>query len=360
MIAHGAIVNRLIWMDVTYGLGFDDRVLQKTAFSFDVSVWEFFWPLLSGAGLVMARPQGHKDSEYLVDVIVRTRVSTIHFVPSMLRLFLREARLWQCVSLRQVICSGEALPLDVVHEFAEKLPARLMNLYGPTEAAVEVSFWECDKSSDVVPIGRPIANTSLYVLDEWLEPVPVGVIGELYIGGAGLARGYLNRGGLTAERFVADPFGAGGRLYKTGDFVRYRPDGNLEFIGRGDDQVKIRKCLTRESGYPAGADYEAPIGQIEGLLARIWETSLKLPRISRNDNFFNVGGHSLLAMRALVAARNMIGGEMMLQDVFKYPRLKDLAEIITRRGEVEPDVRRLSEDSEQIQQRKVADGVPDE
>ena len=240
MTAHAAIVNRLSWMGAAYGLKGEERVLQKTPFSFDVSVWELFWPLLKGAVLVMARPEGHKDVEYLREVIETQAISIIHFVPSMLREFLGTSGLSRCGSLREVICSGEALTPAIAEAFFGKLPARLHNLYGPTEAAVDVSFWECRPGATVVPIGRPIANTRLYVLDEQLEPVPVGVVGELYIAGVGLARGYLNRAGLTAERFIASPYGEGERMYRTGDLARYRSDGSLEFIGRRDHQVKVR------------------------------------------------------------------------------------------------------------------------
>jgi amino acid adenylation domain-containing protein len=253
MVSHESIVNRLLWMDAVYGLEPSDRVLQKTSLSFDVSVWEVFWPLLKGAGLVMAEPEGHKDSDYLVALIAQSRISILHFVPSMLRAFLQNPKVSECGSLRDVVCSGEALTLDVVREFAGKLPARLQNLYGPTEAAVDVSFWQCEASAETVPIGRPISNTRLYVLDELLEPVPIGVIGELYIGGAGLARGYLRRPGLTAQRFIASPFGSGDRLYCTGDRVLYRSDGNLEFIGRRDTQIKIR-------------GYRIELGEIEAAL----------------------------------------------------------------------------------------------
>ena len=253
MTSHSAIVNRLTWMDCAYGLRCTDRVLQKTPFSFDVSVWELFWPLLKGAGLVLARPEGHKDSDYLLEVIGKGEVSVIHFVPSMLSQFLESPSLGGCGSLRDVICSGEALTPEVVAEFSGKLPARLHNLYGPTEAAIDVSFWECDPREAAVAIGRPIANTQLYVLDEQLEPVPIGVAGELYIAGAGLARGYVHRPGLTAQRFIANAYGNGERLYRTGDRVRYRMDGNLEFLGRCDQQVKIR-------------GYRIELGEVESAL----------------------------------------------------------------------------------------------
>ncbi|HLM54816.1 MAG TPA: amino acid adenylation domain-containing protein [Pyrinomonadaceae bacterium] len=244
MNTHGAICNRLLWMQDEYRLTPDDRVLQKTPFSFDVSVWEFFWPLLAGAALVVARPDGHRDSTYLADLVLERQVTTLHFVPSMLQVFLEEPRVPLCTSLRRVISSGEALPFALQQRFFARSGAELHNLYGPTEAAVDVTAWECrrDAEGTAVPIGRPIANTRTYVLDEHLNPVPAGVAGELHLGGAGLARGYLNRPGLTAERFIPDPFSAepGARLYKTGDLARHLPAGELEYLGRLDHQVKIR------------------------------------------------------------------------------------------------------------------------
>ncbi|WP_442937688.1 non-ribosomal peptide synthase/polyketide synthase [Nostoc sp.] len=264
---HLGICNRLLWMQQAYQLTEIDCVLQKTPFSFDVSVWEFFWPLLTGARLVVAKPGGHKDSGYLVNLILEQQVTTLHFVPSMLQIFLEEQGLKDCSSLKQVICSGEALPLELQERFFACLGCQLHNLYGPTEAAIDVTFWECQRESNLktVPIGRPISNTQIYILDQNLQPVPVGVPGELHIGGAGLARGYLNRPELTQEKFIPNPFSgsrgaeeqrsrgvrerrrkiakspvASPRLYKTGDLARYLPDGNIEYLGRIDNQVKIR------------------------------------------------------------------------------------------------------------------------
>ncbi|MFE1905517.1 amino acid adenylation domain-containing protein [Streptomyces gardneri] len=247
-VTHGAIVNRLLWMQHTYRLEPGERVLQKTPSSFDVSVWEFFWPLITGATLVVARPEGHKDPDYLAALIQRHSLTTVHFVPSMLEAFLAAADVSACRSLRRVICSGEALPTVLAERFAEVSAAELHNLYGPTEAAVDVTWHRFEPaaagsppSSVTVPIGRPVWNTGVHVLDAGLRPVPPGVTGELHLSGVQLARGYLGRPGLTSERFTAAPFGPpGSRMYRTGDLARWRDDGTVEFLGRADDQVKIR------------------------------------------------------------------------------------------------------------------------
>ncbi|GHO51755.1 hypothetical protein KSB_02300 [Ktedonobacter robiniae] len=241
---HRGICNRLLWMQDAYQLTEQDCVLQKTPFSFDVSVWEFFWPLMTGARLVVARPEGHKDSAYLVSLIQEQQITTLHFVPSMLQVFVMEPGLEQCTSLRQVMCSGEALPYELQESFFARHGAALHNLYGPTEAAIDVTYWECQRNNQrhIVPIGYPIANTQIYILNRYGQPVPVGVQGELHIGGVGVARGYLNRPELTAERFIADPFSArtDARLYRTGDLACYAPGGEIEYLGRLDDQVKLR------------------------------------------------------------------------------------------------------------------------
>jgi amino acid adenylation domain-containing protein len=242
---HGALFNRLYWMQSMYGLTPDDRVLQKTPFSFDVSVWEFFWPLMFGARIVVAEPGGHRDADYLRRVIFEKRITTLHFVPSMLNVFLEEDDLAaSCVSLRRVFCSGEALPYKSVEGFFERLPCELHNLYGPTEAAIDVSFWPCsvDYPGKIVPIGKPIANVKLYVVDKHMQLQPIGVPGELCIGGVALASGYHNRNELTEKAFVGDPFAEwpDTRLYRTGDLARYRPDGQIEYLGRIDTQIKLR------------------------------------------------------------------------------------------------------------------------
>ncbi|WP_283188196.1 non-ribosomal peptide synthase/polyketide synthase [Pseudomonas sp. PMCC200344] len=240
MNEHGALMNRLHWMQDAFPIGPDDRVLQKTPYSFDVSIWEFFWPLITGATLVVARPDGHRDPAYLSQLIQQEQVTTLHFVPSMLRAFVEEPSLVNCRSLRQVFASGEALPVDLVRRFMSQHPAALVNLYGPTEAAIDVSVWRCSVDDLIVPIGKPIANLRLYILDEAMQPLPIGSIGELYIGGVGVARGYLKRADLTEERFLASPFLDGDRLYRTGDRCRFLADGNVEYLGRLDHQVKLR------------------------------------------------------------------------------------------------------------------------
>ncbi|WP_020479986.1 non-ribosomal peptide synthetase [Mastigocladopsis repens] len=245
MNTHRGICNRLLWMQSAYQLTAADRVLQKTPFSFDVSVWEFFWTLLTGARLVVAQPEGHRDPNYLVKLILQQQITTVHFVPSMLQVFLETEGLETCKCLKRVIASGEALPVELQKRFFTRLDAQLHNLYGPTEAAIDVTFWECVPENthwQKVPIGRPIANTQIYLLDQHLYSVPLGVIGELYIGGVAVGRGYLNSPELTAEKFIPNHFSdePGARLYKTGDKARYLADGNIEFLGRIDDQVKIR------------------------------------------------------------------------------------------------------------------------
>ncbi len=246
MNSHGALLNRLLWMQAEYRLGPDDVVLQKTPFSFDVSVWEFLWPLMEGAKLVMARPSGHQDPGYLAELIEDRQITTLHFVPSMLAVFLEdEERTKQCKSIRRVICSGEALPQELAQRCLASMPwAELHNLYGPTEAAIDVTYWKClaEDNRASVPIGKAIANIRLFVVDDRMNLVPVGVPGELCLGGVGLARGYWGRGDLTAERFIPDGLSGrmGERLYRTGDLVRWLGDGNLEYLGRLDQQVKVR------------------------------------------------------------------------------------------------------------------------
>ncbi|MBA2672238.1 amino acid adenylation domain-containing protein [Ramlibacter sp.] len=262
MVAHRGVANLLQWNEQIYGPGRGHVMLQKTPISFDASVREFFWPLMSGARLVLARPGGHKDPGYLIETIQQAQITIVQFVPALLRLFLEEETAARCTSLVTVQCGGGELPPALVRQFHERLPqARLHNLYGPTEITVDMTAWACSTSGDQseqgarVPIGKPMPNTRAYVLDRAGEPVPIGVPGELHVGGAGVARGYLNRPALTEERFVPSPFVAGERLYKTGDLARWLPGGSIDFLGRNDFQVKVR-------------GYRIELGEIEEHLAR--------------------------------------------------------------------------------------------
>ncbi|MEV8019152.1 amino acid adenylation domain-containing protein [Streptomyces sp. NPDC086554] len=243
VVPHSAIDNRLRWMQHEYELAPGDRVLQKTPSGFDVSVWEFFWALRVGATLVVAEPGGHKDPAYLARVIREQAVTVCHFVPSMLQVFLSEPAAADCSGLRHVFCSGEALPRETVRDFGRVLDGvPLHNLYGPTEAAVDVTYHPCATgATGPVPIGKPVWNTRLYVLDAALQPCPPGIQGELFLAGTQLAAEYLGRPELTASRFVADPYGpAGTRMYRTGDLARWTEHGEIEYLGRTDHQVKLR------------------------------------------------------------------------------------------------------------------------
>ncbi|HEX6291078.1 MAG TPA: amino acid adenylation domain-containing protein [Herpetosiphonaceae bacterium] len=436
---HRGIVNRLLWMQDTYGLTAADRVLQKTPYSFDVSVWEFFWPLLSGARLVIARPESHKDPEYLIDVINRERITTLHFVPSMLQAFLEAPNVESCVSLLRVICSGEALPHELQARFFARLKAELHNLYGPTEAAVDVTAWACERETQrsSVPIGRPIANTQIYLLDRWLHPVPIGVAGELHIGGVQLARGYHRRPALTAEKFAPHPFSdtPGSRLYRTGDLARYLPDGTIDYLGRIDHQIKVRGfrvelgeiesvlrqheavreavvmlrvepepqlvayvVTNKDAGRPLGmapgtesstandsgslpsvpcspqefraflgshlpdymvpgafvlldalpltpngkldrtalaaldarpdqaqVEYVMPQTTIERTIAAVWQDVLRVEQVGLYDNFFDLGGHSLLLIQARSRLREALSVDLPMTDLFRYPTIHSLA-----------------------------------
>ena len=405
---HSALSNRLCWMQQAYGLGVGDTVLQKTPFSFDVSVWEFFWPLMSGARLVVAAPGDHRDPAKLVELINREGVDTLHFVPSMLQAFLQDEDVVSCTSLKRIVCSGEALPADAQQQVFAKLPqAGLYNLYGPTEAAIDVTHWTCmEEGKDAVPIGRPIANLACYILDGNLEPVPVGVLGELYLAGRGLARGYHQRPGLTAERFVASPFVAGERMYRTGDLARYRADGVIEYAGRIDHQVKLRglrielgeiearllehpwvreaavlavdgkqlvgyvvleseggdwrealaahlatslpeymvpaqwlalermplspngkldrKALPAPEVSVAQAGYSAPRNAVERTLAEIWQDLLGVERVGLDDNFFSLGGDSIVSIQVVSRARQA-GLQLSPRDLFQHQSIRSLA-----------------------------------
>jgi amino acid adenylation domain-containing protein len=258
MTSHQAMCNMVLWMQSAYGMTTSDRLLQKTSFSFDASVWEFFWPLISGAALVVARPYGDKDAAYMVKTTAEEKVTILQMVPSVLQMVVEQEGFENCRGLRHLFSGGEALSAAVCEKFFERLEeARLTNVYGPTETAMHVTIWDCERGSNLrmIPIGRPVGNTQTCVLDEQMQPVPIGVAGELFIGGVQVARGYVNRADLTAARFVPNPTGRepGERLYRTGDRACYRTDGGIEFLGRIDDQVKIR-------------GYRIELGEIENVL----------------------------------------------------------------------------------------------
>lgn len=240
MIPHKGLLNRLLWMKDEFAVDEHEQFLQKTPYTFDVSLWEFFLPLISGATLVIAEPGGHKNSEYLKDIITREHISIIHFVPSMLQIFLEEKKIESCTSLKNVVCSGEALPYALQMAFYDKFSCNLYNLYGPTEASIDVTSWKCspDAAYDFVPIGHPIWNTQIYIIDEDGSMMPNGEAGEIYIGGVGLAKGYLHNKALTDKAFVYNDT-VGEILYKTGDYGRIHPDGVIEYIGRKDFQIQL-------------------------------------------------------------------------------------------------------------------------
>jgi len=422
---HIGVVNRLLWIDRVCMLGPDDRVLQKTPFTFDVSLWEFLWPLSRGAGLVMARPGRHGDPAYLAETVADHGITTLHFVPSMLGAFLNALpERADFSSLVRVFCSGEALTPQLRDRFAEIFDLPLINLYGPTEASIEVTYWCCDREAPrpTVPIGRPIANTRTHIVDRNLQPLPVGIPGELLIGGVCLTRGYLGRPGLTARRFIPDPFGSeqGERLYRSGDLVRYAPGGIIEYMGRIDRQVKVRgfriepseiESRLAEAGAarsvviarddrlvayvvpsadlgddPAGTLKDAlreslpeymvpsrfvfletlpvtPGGKLdtralpdpepgdvdrvhtppstatEETLAGIWREVLRLERVGRDDNFFDCGGHSLLAVQVVARVREAFDVEVPLAEVFDAQTLARAAERIDRLVEANPGLR---------------------
>ncbi|MDF0752669.1 amino acid adenylation domain-containing protein, partial [Marinobacter sp. 71-i] len=409
---HAALYNRLQWMQSAYELGEDDTVLQKTPYSFDVSVWEFFWPLMVGARLVVAAPGEHREPAKLLETIARERVTTIHFVPSMLSAFLAQDDLSGCASLRRVVCSGEALPRDLQDQALERLPqANLYNLYGPTEAAIDVTHWTCGADTrnliQTVPIGRPIGNLRIHILDSRLKPQPAGVPGELYIGGAGLALGYHGQPALTAQSFIPSPFARGERLYRSGDLAQWGADGNLEYLGRIDHQIKLRglrielgeiESVLRACpgvgeavviarrlggseqliGYLQGrgldiedvrtelkkqlpdymvpahlvaleafplsangkldrkalpdpepdiAEYEEPRGDTEQTLAALWQDVLGVAQVGRHDNFFALGGDSILSLRIIAKAR-AAGLELTPRDLFERQTVADLAQAV--------------------------------
>ncbi|WP_203568774.1 non-ribosomal peptide synthetase/MFS transporter [Aestuariimicrobium ganziense] len=411
---HRAIVNRINWMQRLYRLGAGDAVLHKTPVGFDVSVWELLWPLVSGARLVLAVPGGHRDTAYLRDVIREQQVTTVHFVPSMLSLFLSEEGVDQLSCLRWLFSGGERLAPDLARRAAEVTGAQVHNFYGPAECAIEVCEWpvaKVDPDATTVPLGPPMGGVDVRILDAGLAPVPFGVVGELCIGGIGPARGYLNRPELTAASFVDDPFTPGGRLYRSGDLGRQRPDGVIEFVGRRDAQVKLRgqrlelgeieAALRTVPGVVAaaadvrgdllvgyavpgsGADLEAdelragvalqlpetmvpgafvvldelPLGPtgkldrarlpepevvrvqaaerippstpVEKAIASAWQQVLEVDEVVLDDDFFHLGGHSLVAIQVVAKLRSTLpegARGLSVMDLFRLRTVRRMAE----------------------------------
>ncbi|MFF8783922.1 amino acid adenylation domain-containing protein [Streptomyces sp. NPDC015125] len=414
---HGPVCNRIRWGMAAFPLGPGGTVLQKTPIHFDISVWEIFWTLASGATLVLARPGGHRDPAYLARLLADEGVTDVHFVPSMLAVFLDGGPLLDGLGLRRVFCSGEALPAALRDQLFARLPhVELHNLYGPTEAAIEVTHWRCSPGESAVPIGRPIAGARCYVLDAELQPVPPGVPGELWLGGLPVARGYHGRPDLTGERFLPDPYGpAGSRMYRSGDMARWRRDGVLEYLGREDGQVKlhgqrielseIEAALAGHAGEadvvvdvrgtdalgkrlvayvrPARPERAAelvdkiralaaarlpaymrpstyvslerlpltasgktdrkalpdpgpgersttrtgapPRTPVERELAVIWSELLEVDGVDVEDNFFEIGGHSLLAARMTSRAGVALGLDLSVGLAFEHPTLGEFA-----------------------------------
>ncbi|POA48981.1 non-ribosomal peptide synthetase [Pseudomonas sp. MPR-ANC1] len=415
MVEHRNLSNLLHWSASLCPLSTGAALLQKTPFSFDASVWELFWPLTTGMSLVLASPDGHRDPAALVQLIREQQVNVVQFVPALLQQFLEVEDVGECSSLTDLFCGGGELTAALVRSVRVRLPhVRLHNVYGPTEATVDSTVWTLEPNTPVPeaapPIGKPLCNTRVYILDAYQQPVPFGVVGEMYLGGVQVARGYLNRPELTGERFLNDPFSeqADARMYRTGDVARYLADGNIEYLGRNDDQVKIRglrielgeiqahlaqvdgvreaAVLAREdvpgdqrlvayySGEPLQIEqlrsellthlpdymvpavfvhlealplspngkldrkalpvpdqtallkreYEAPVGEVETVIAGLWAELLKVERVGRHDHFFELGGHSLMAVN-LVARMRRAGLSADIRVLFGQPTLAALA-----------------------------------
>ena len=416
LVTHRSVSNHLQWRQTAYPLSEADRFLQKAPLSFDISAWEIFGTLLAGACLVLAKPDGQKDSAYLVNEIREQRITVAHFGPAMLEMILQEEGIQDCGSLTDVFCGGEPLSAQSRDRFFERLAANLHIQYGPTETTIDVTAHDCDgtEPGDTMPIGKPIMNTQTYILDGQMQLAPVGVAGELYVAGDCLARGYLHSPDLTAERFLPDLFSdiAGSRLYRTGDRARYLPNGDIEFTGRTDDQVKVRGfrvelgevesalrqhpaieevvvttrgeladkrlvayVVTRSDGLPSVAEWRAvlrrklpdymlpsdfvlldalpltPNGKVdrralpspdkarldfeiepvaprdflELKLAGIWEGLLDIKPVGVRDDFFNLGGHSLTAVRLMAKIQQVFGKRLPLNILFQAPTIERLA-----------------------------------
>ncbi|MDT0457030.1 amino acid adenylation domain-containing protein [Streptomyces sp. DSM 41527] len=450
---HGPVCNRIRWGMAAFPLGPGGTVLQKTPIHFDISVWEIFWTLASGATLVLARPGGHRDPAYLARLLADEGVTDVHFVPSMLAVFLDGGPLLDGLRLRRVFCSGEALPAALRDQLFARLPlVELHNLYGPTEAAIEVTHWRCSPGESAVPIGRPIAGARCYVLDAELQPVPPGVPGELWLGGLPVARGYHGRPDLTGERFLPDPYGpAGSRMYRSGDLARWRRDGVLEYLGREDGQVKLHgqrielsEIEAALAGHAGEADvvvdvrgtdalgkrlvaYVRPVrpeqaaelvdkiralaaarlpaymrpstyvslerlpltasgktdrkalpdpgpgegsttrtgtpprSPVERELALLWSELLGVDGVGVEDNFFEIGGHSLLAARMTSRAGAALGLDLSVGLAFEHPTLGEfaLAAVAARAAVDSAETQRLLAELEALAGAETGTGADD-
>ncbi|TNE55275.1 MAG: amino acid adenylation domain-containing protein [Bacteroidetes bacterium] len=417
LLKHQGVVNRVFWMHQHMGIGERDTILQKTAYVFDVSIWEFFNGLCYGTKLILCDKEDIANPARIVELIETEKITAIHFVPGMLNSFLAHLdslEVKKLHSLQQVFASGEALHPETVRSFHSLIDAKLYNLYGPTEASVEVSYYRTEGNEELVPIGKPISNVQLYLLDEQMNPVPQGVPGELYIGGPCLAVGYLNRSELTAKNFVKHPFETGQRLYKSGDLARMDWNGQIHYLGRLDFQVKIRgyrielgeieqqllklpevkEAAIIAQDDPSGDSYltayvvseenqdeevfhqklskqlpeymiptvwvfldrlpvnasgkldrkalpqanpgirkssqtiRLPENETQKILVDLWKSMLPVQEISTEDNFFEIGGHSLKASILVARIQKEFGVQISLLDLFKKPSILELEFLI--------------------------------
>ncbi|HJT64970.1 MAG TPA: amino acid adenylation domain-containing protein [Pyrinomonadaceae bacterium] len=434
-VTHHGVCNTLRWRQTAFSLSEQDRMLQTISIAFDPSVWQIFGSLVTGSCLVLASPGGDKDVSYLVKTIREQKITIADFVPSLLQPFLEQEPQDACQQLRHVFCGGEALPVELIEQFYKSIPAQLHNMYGPTEGTIDTTSWPCEPLRDgqSVSIGRPVANKRVYLLDQHLQPVPTGVPGHLHVGGVGLTRGYLNQPQLSAEKLIPDLFATepGAQLYRTGDLARYLPDGRIEFLGRLDQQVKVRGfrieleeieaalasheavqsavvlALERTKGrkelvayviadktrkptvselrahlkqrlpdymtpsyfvlldewpltpngkldrlaLPPPADirsqgetvYLAPRNEVEKIVAQVWQDVLQLDQVGVHDNFFDLGGHSLLMLRIQGKVRTLFNRDMSIVEMFRYPTVSSLAEIL---GSAPPKQQSLDESKE--------------
>lgn len=415
MINHDSLSNHMLWMVNEFKFDSGESVLQKTPFSFDASVWEFYLPLMIGGKLVIAKPDGHLDTAYLTETIQKNNITILQLVPSLLNLLLDENGIENCKSLKTVFSGGEALTFELKEKFFHKLNAGLYNLYGPTEVTIDSVFYKCERKDKTIPIGKPVYNTSAYIVDKYLNPVPAGIQGELLLGGIEVARGYVNNEALTSEKFVDNIFNnRKGKLYKTGDLVKYGGDGNIYFLGRIDRQVKLRgfriepgEIESKLSGHPGikeasvivredkpgnqrlaayvvvkknetvsdddlknflreslpeymvpnafvfleqlpilpngkidraalpfpevnfiteGNEFTEPKLPVETILANIWKEVLGLERISINDNFFRLGGDSIISIQ-IISKANQMGVKITPKQIFKHQTISSLANV---------------------------------